>query len=44
MDFLAARKAGMHALLLDRDDRYDPQPGRITSLRDVLTYLERDGK
>jgi len=44
LDFLAARKAGMNALLLDRDGRYDPQPFRITSLRDVPAYLERDGK
>jgi putative hydrolase of the HAD superfamily len=44
MDFLAAREVGLNALLLDRDGRYGPQPFRITSLKDVLTYLESDGQ
>ena len=39
LDFQPARSLGMHSLLLDRFDRYEPQPYRITSLSEVLPFL-----
>lgn len=43
LDFQPARSLGMHSLLLDRFDRYEPQPYRITSLSEVLPFLEETG-
>jgi putative hydrolase of the HAD superfamily len=44
LDYQGARKAGMKALHLDRNNRYPEHAERITTLNDILKLLNLNGR